>query len=410
MKVRSSQVVLAIIILVGCVVTAAVLRSQGSKKSESTDDFLKEVEQLRDAGQGSKESAGIVRSREVDMANRPKIELTIQDLEMGLIPNNQKSTKRTPVKNTGTVPLEISEVRSSCVCTAGVFEEQIARADGKKITVIPPGQERDLIVSVDPALVHGFFADRTLTLHSNDPVTPQYSIIVKSKIEPEFTMVPDRLDFGIVPRGSEQEARAIIRQLQEAPMEITGVQIAEETDAKPRNEKSMAQFITMELQKRPADQWQSPSKAEWEIVAKLAPETPIGNIYQVFSVQSNVARVPTIDSVMEGLITSFYLVDPLNISVRNPVAPGQKDVAFVTVTSQIPIEISQATITGSDLEVSVKPGDVPGKKEIYLSVKPEATAGLKTEYISFQITGAGKTLVHKMRALASVATETPVAQ
>ncbi|MDZ4859742.1 MAG: DUF1573 domain-containing protein [Candidatus Hydrogenedentes bacterium] len=410
MKIRSSHVVVLLLALMTAIIALIILRSfkPGEGAAETTDQFLQEVEQIRAAGHGSAETAGIVKSTVVDISKRPKIEFTVENIDMGIIPRTEKSFARTPVKNTGDSPLEIGQIATTCGCTLGDFENSVTRADGSLVTIVPPGGQVDLIISVDPALVKGFFADKVLTLHSNDPVTPKASLLVKSRVDPEYTIEPGNgdMDFGRIPKGSDGETRTIIRQATDEPLDITGVNLSTAANT-PSNTKGMTKFITMEVLERPEEQWKTAGRAEWEIVARVSPEAPAGPIYEVFTILSTAPRVPTFEATLEGSVLSFYNVSPLNLGAREPVKPGQQNIAAATIISQFPVEITEVAVTGADLEVAVSAGENTTETLLQLNVKPDAASGMKNEHVTFRVTGSGQMVEHRMRAFASVEAAAP---
>lgn len=416
MKVRPSHIVVAVLVVVGAVVVYAIVQSRKpvvvapEGVAGKTDEFLAQVETLRAAGRGSDVTAGVVPSADVDLSKRPKIELATGDeINVGIIPNTGVFTTRTPVKNAGGMPLEITEVRAACGCTQGKFERVAVRSDGKQVATIPPGQTADLIITVDPKLVPGFQAYKSVTLFSNDPITPQYVLLVKADIDPEYLMEPHQFDFGTVPRGTSKSITMSIRQAGEQPVAITGVEVVSEGGRRPKGAEA-THVVMMDLVRLPQDEWRTPGRPEWIITATLDPSAPAGEVYGVAAILSDVPRIPHVDVKITGYVESFYTVEPQNLASRAAVKPGQRDVAVAKVTAQSPIQVSNVRVTGDDLSVTLVPGAQPTEAELHLHINETADPGIKKEEVAFTITSGDRTLEHTMNAFVSVTAQTPPAQ
>lgn len=414
MKIRSSHLVTGILVVLGVLVVAAIWRGRSLETKpmggNATDAFLSQVKDIREKGQGSSVREGLVQSADIAMTKRAQLELVEKVVNLGTIPRTGKSEKRVPLRNKGEVPLEISEVRTSCGCTQGYFERTAVRADGKKVTTINPGEQMDLIVSVDPALIHGFYSHKALTLFSNDPVTPHQVLEVIAEVDPEFTIEPDPINFGTVQRGVPAEVRARIRQVIDEPLEISSVQMRDTPSGNAKRAGMKEPFINLELIKLPEAEWKTPGHGEWDLVVRLSPNAPAGDIFDVLWMVTNLERVKEVEVEIHGKVESFFDVDPPNFGVRNVASPGQENVAEATVMSESPIEVSDLSVTGGDLSVEAVPRPVPNQVDIFLSVLPDAKPGLKNEVVSFTVKSGDKVGKHTMRAYVSIQAKPPAAQ
>ncbi len=417
MKVKSSQVITAVIVLAGIVVALAVLRSPRPDPSKvklgSTDTFLSQVNDIRERGGGSPIKVGQVLSIEKNFSDKPSLELELSEVDMGLIPNDRPSQKRLSVKNVGENPVDILEVRTSCYCTEGKFDQMSVTSDGREVSTIAPGAEMGLMITVHPDRIHGFYANKELTITTNDPVTQQYFIDVISHVTPELAIEPEAIEFGTVQRGTPAEVHAIIRQATDIPVNISNVQIPDIPVGDPRKKETVRPPVTMELTKRPESEWKTPGRTEWDLVARIASDAQVGDFVTPYFLLTDIKRIDTNIEKIEGKITAsvvtFFEVTPPSLGVRNVVSPGHAKIAIATVTSSEPITVSDATVSGTDLSVEVKPGTSPTQAEIILNVKPEATGGLKNETVTFTVTSGNNKTKHSMRAFVSIQAPAPAA-
>lgn len=406
MKVRSSHVITAIIVVAGIIVALAVLRSPrpdpSKVKLDSTDKFLSQVQDIRERGGGSSIKVGQVLSIDKKISDKPALEFEQTDVDMGIVPNDRTTQKRITVKNVSENPIDIIEVRTSCHCTEGKFDRTAVLADGRQISTIAPGDEMGLLITVYPERIHGFYAKKQLTIATNDPVMQQYLVDVTTHVDPELKVEPAVIDFGTVQRGTPKEVRGIVRQLTDTPVTISNVQIPNLPDGDPRRGNSITPPVTVEVVKRPESEWETPGRTEWDLIAKLDTDAPLGEFTPVYWLITDLKRVAEIEGKIYANIVTFFEVSPASLGARNVVTPGESKIATATVTSNEPIIVSDAKITGSDLTVEIVPGASPNQADIVLSVKPEATGGLKNETVEFTVKSGEKIGTQSMRAFVSV--------
>ena len=96
-----------------------------------------------------------------------------------------------PIRNAGTLSLEIANVRASCGCTA-VKPSQ---------NVIPPGGEASIRARLDLRGRNGL-QQKTITVTSNDPDTPNLTLQLKGTAVQALRALPAALFFGRIGPGS----------------------------------------------------------------------------------------------------------------------------------------------------------------------------------------------------------------
>src|SRR5437870_3299398 len=69
-------------------------------------------------------------------AGKPKAVAAEPIKDMGVVPKGEKVTHDFLIKNDGTVPLEITEVRPACGCTVADFDKKIAPGQSGKVHVV----------------------------------------------------------------------------------------------------------------------------------------------------------------------------------------------------------------------------------------------------------------------------------
>ncbi len=106
-----------------------------------------------------------------EKAPGPRIEVAEKEYHFGRVSNDRSVEHVFEVRNTGSKPLVISRVRSSCGCTAAMMET----------SVIKPGESGKLRLNFNARRQKGT-VKRSVSLHSNDPDAPIVSIAVIAEI------------------------------------------------------------------------------------------------------------------------------------------------------------------------------------------------------------------------------------
>ncbi|MEX0966994.1 MAG: DUF1573 domain-containing protein [Bacteroidia bacterium] len=108
---------------------------------------------------------------EEEMANAPKLEFKQDVIDYGNIPLDRTSEVTFEYKNTGKQPLVLYKVKTSCGCTASQPEKE----------KLEPGESSKLRVTFTPPGKVGY-EEKTITVWSNDPLTPQQTLTIKANV------------------------------------------------------------------------------------------------------------------------------------------------------------------------------------------------------------------------------------
>ncbi len=390
MRLRSQHIALAIVIgVVGLFVFVLAVglkepdKSIEARATETDVDFLDQVRAIaeRDPARGTE--TGAVAPAGLD--KKPDIEVETTTYDIGVIPNDDIGKGQVMIYNRGDFDLEIMQVNTSCACTLGHVEN----------TVIPPGGQEPLIVTVNPARIPGFDSHKVLTIMSNDPDEVYVQVDVLAQVKPEFTMEPRPVDFGEINKGDVVLAEVVVRQadeklitLEDQPFAVTGVQ-------------STAPGLSVSLRERPESEWEQPSMREYVVELLLdSNKVPPGPYHASYSIETNVSRVMHYRSEVNATVVAPYAVTPRPLSL-GAVQPGQVDAGMLTVLGTGPIEISDVTTTAPDLQVSLRP--VEGDRgAIAISVAPDAGLGFKRGDIRFTVKAGDRTFTESIPVTGSV--------
>ena len=125
-----------------------------------------------------------------DAALKPRIVCDEPNYDFGERNNTEFVEHDYPIRNAGTLSLEIRSVRASCGCTAVKPSQE----------VIPPGGEASIRARLDLRGRNGL-QQKTITVTSNDPDTPNLTLQLKGTAVQALRAQPGALFFGRVGPG-----------------------------------------------------------------------------------------------------------------------------------------------------------------------------------------------------------------
>lgn len=373
MRIRSSHVVVATVFLIGLFVIVAALV-------------------LRQSEPVGRSSAGYVPPKSEDGEKRvPVIEAELESVDLGTIPNVRESKDDLPqteiaIYNRGNATLNISDVQTSCVCTQGYLEK----------TTLRPGEQTTMRIEVDPYGVHGFESHKVLSIASNDPVNAKLDIHVLAKIDPEFAIEPETVDFGTVEKGQPAEIELTMRQVGEQPIGLREI-------ITPNG-------IESEWSPVPVDQRTEPDKEEYRIRVRLGADAPIGRVPKALVIRNELKR-PTVAAFrvpVNAVVTSFYKLDPgPQVRFFNG-KPGER-VYTTRIVAESPVEITELAVGSEALHVSAEPGDTPNSARIQVAVAEGAAPGHVQTGITFNVRSGDKSAPQKLDVSGWIADSAAVA-
>ncbi len=132
--------------------------------------------------------------------------------DFGSVNQGEKVDHRFLVRNRGDEPLTITQLHSSCGCTAATLS----------VKSIAPGKSGEVKVTFDSANFAGQ-VNKTVTLDSNDPRNPSTVLTMQGKITELIAANPHTLNLGSVKAGSRKEAVLTVGNRSSRPFVVTGV-------------------------------------------------------------------------------------------------------------------------------------------------------------------------------------------
>ena len=145
------------------------------------------------------------------------------------------------LKNKGDTPLTIIRTRTSCGCT-------VANVSTK---TIEPGKSAELKTTFDSANFSGKIS-KTITVETNDPANPAYTLTVKGAVNEELVVTPRQANLGLVRMGGAKEVVLTLENRGERTIRIASVNspmpqvkaLAKKSALKPGESTSISVTVT----------------------------------------------------------------------------------------------------------------------------------------------------------------------
>lgn len=234
------------------------------------------------------------------------------------------------VKNDGTSTLEISSVRPSCGCTiAGSYPRKLE-----------PGETGEFPFSLNSGKLRGPY-EKSITVASNDPVTPELRLKLKGEIKQYVDVVPAQANFGRVTAGQPQERILKVTNNTEQPLRL-------ELEVPPD---SKYQFELVET---------TPGQ-NFDLKVKLSTQqAAAGAVRSTAKLKTNVEALKEITVDATAVIPERLEIQPQEIIVATPAAggPGTDAKSFARSLrfnnyGEKPVKVLEATASKPEVKVTV---------------------------------------------------------
>ena len=201
-----------------------------------------------------------------DNASQPNILFEERVYDFGIAGPDQKITHTFKFTNTGSLPLKIERVSTSCACAAVLLSAR----------EIPSGSQGSVRAIFEPRRYKDKQED-IITVYSNDPEKPEIDLTIKGVIKRDVAVVPQGINFSNIKKGQPASARVRLLELSADPLVIFKIQA---------NEKYM---------KVSTSRFREENSRGINIDLTLKPEVPDGTFIEVITLHTNVKKRPKID-------------------------------------------------------------------------------------------------------------------
>lgn len=125
-------------------------------------------------------------------SGRPVLAIQEEVHDFGLVSGGADMHHTFVIENQGRQPLHIKNIEASCGC---IKEAKMLHGD-----IVPPGKREQLQVTLETPN-YAKNVQETITLQTNDSVSPTKRLVLKATVKPVFTLQPAVINFGIVEKS-----------------------------------------------------------------------------------------------------------------------------------------------------------------------------------------------------------------
>lgn len=281
----------------------------------------------------------------------PKIEVSPETKDAGIVPKGQVIETTFMVKNNGGSDLVISDARPGCGCTVASFDK-----------VIKPGAEGKVITSVDTKSFSGPIS-KSVLLVSNDPDRGQINLFVKAVVKPFVDILPQPYVRVALVKGDTDSRDVIL--------------VSDEKTFKPTVAESAQPYVKAEI--APAgEKDRVPGRAgdQYRVRISVLPDAPEGLLNAPVRISTGVPQQPTLEIPISGIVRARVSVTPVMVNFGN-FQPGKDPITRnIIVTNNkpgSPIKVTRAEVSVPGFITDV----VPTQEGISYTVVVKASDKLK---------------------------------
>jgi hypothetical protein len=263
----------------------------------------------------------------------PKIEVTPETKDAGIVAKGQVIETTFLVKNNGGSDLVISDARPGCGCTVASFDK-----------VIKPGAEGKVVTSVDTKTFSGPIS-KSVLLVSNDPERGQINLFVKATVKPFVDILPQPYVRVAVVKGDSDSRDVIL--------------LSEEKTFKPTIAESSQPYVKAEI--APAsekDKIPGHPGEQYRVRITVTPDAPEGLLNAPVRIATGVAQQPTVEIPISGVVRARVSVTPVMVNFGNFQAGKEPITRNIIVTNNkpnTPVKVTRAEVSIAGFITDVVP-------------------------------------------------------
>ncbi len=304
-----------------------------------------------------------------------KIFFGVTNHDFGNCPRGAQLKHRFRMKNLYAVPLEITEIRSSCGCMK-------YKASTKKLA---PQEEGYVEIIIDGKRFSG---PKSFNLFVT--VGPTYIstavIRVTANARTDVVFNPGEVNFGVVPAGTSATKSIDVEYAGKLDWRILEV---------VKSKTAPFDVVPTEIYRQPNRLFSS-GKAGYRLEVTLRPDAPPGPFHQEILLKTNDPASPVLTVCVDGNIQASLTALPSNIRLGT-IKVGTKLTKRVVVSGNQPFQIK--SIDGTDNEITaVAPAQVTNAQVITLQIAPSQTGLFRKELTILTNVGSGESVTVSVEA------------
>lgn len=275
--------------------------------------------------------------------------------DFGVVARGEKISYDFVIRNEGTAPLTLTDVRPACGCTVASFDEAIA-----------PGQQGRVHADVETSTFDGPIA-KAISVFTNDPANARIELVVKAHIQPYLDVSPGYARFNYV---QGEEIRPITQRLwasDGAAFQIVAMK-------PPYNHVKVSQREATAAERK-ADA----AGSQFLIDVIIDPNSPVGQLDNYVEVAVDHPRQKLVKIPISGFVRPRQHVTPSSLDmgqVEASALPLSRSAASLVSFITAAIEVTGVSSDVVGLSGRVEPVDATGHRfRLLVEASPELAKG-----------------------------------
>ena len=285
--------------------------------------------------------------------NAPKLVLEDAIHDFGVVVKGDVLEWSFTIKNAGSADLVVTDARPSCGCTVAQWDKVIKAGETGKVST--KLETKDFKGPIN----------KTITVISNDPETPQSRLFLKATVNAVVDILPDaNFRFNKLKRESTQVQRLLVTEQDGFEFKVV---------------KTEGSQPWIKLEAAPAPQENRQAKypnAQYEITATIGPEAPVGMVNETATIYTTNTKLPALKVKILGLVRPDVMASPPRLElgaveagpdfqrmlkVRDNTKSGTFELTGVSSTVPFITVVQEAVAKGEEYNLVLKFSQTPPK-------------------------------------------------
>ncbi|WP_298859176.1 DUF1573 domain-containing protein [uncultured Gimesia sp.] len=288
-------------------------------------------------------------------------------IDFGVIARGSDAEFRLKIKNIYKDPVHISNVRTTCGCSA---------AEPSK-NILESGEEGYVQVTMDTKRFQRR-KDSNVIVTIDAPQYAEIRIPITAYIRTDVVFTPGAANFGSVEIGKGAETTVALGYAGREDWAITGIE--------SKNSSLTAKAVETS---------RAGGRVNYNLVLTLAPGTPLGPIREQIMLSTNDVNFKSVPLLVEAKVESDITITPQVVSLGMMV-PGQEKTVNVVLRGKKPFEINKIECESDDEAFKIRmPKASQPIHVLPLTITPPNKPGDYSEEFTVTIAGRGEPIVFK---------------
>jgi hypothetical protein len=304
-------------------------------------------------------------------ASKATIDIAEKIKDFGQVAKGEKLKAVFEVKNTGTIPLEISSVRPTCGCTVANFDKTVA-----------PGATGKIEAEVDTTAFSGPIA-KSVLVFSNDAANPQVNLVIKAEVRSFVEVLPRNLLRFNVLQGEPATEKVVLSSADGTDFQVTGV----DTAGGPYEVK----FRELPEKERIPER----KGSQWEVTVTVPANAPEGLLNHKLIVKTTAPKAQEVTLQTSGVVRPIVQVIPgeINFGTLASDAPVGRNVILINNRQGTQLDLTKLEIDNSQFSYEVIPLQAGQRYQVAVTMAAGTPKGVQKATLKITTTDPARKLI-----------------